>query len=65
MLYEGIEDELLGEAIKATIVVNKNSKETINEEFIKQHCGRHLALHKIPSVYDIKDQITISATGRK
>jgi long-chain acyl-CoA synthetase len=62
---EGVEDELLGEALKATIVINKGGNVQINEDTIKQHCARHLALHKIPHIYVIKDSITISATGKK
>lgn len=60
---EGIEDELQGEALKATIVINKGSN--INAEAIKLHCSKYLALHKIPHIYEIKDQLTISATGKK
>jgi acyl-CoA synthetase (AMP-forming)/AMP-acid ligase II len=60
---EGIEDELLGEALKATIVINKGS--VVNSEAIKLHCSKYLALHKIPHIYEIKDQLTISATGKK
>lgn len=62
---EGVEDELMGEAIKATIVINKGSNGTIDAEFLKQHCAKHLAMHKIPHIYEFKDQITISATGKK
>lgn len=62
---EGVEDEILGEAIKATIVINKDSKKDISPDFIKHHCSKHLALHKIPHIYDLRDQITISATGKK
>jgi non-ribosomal peptide synthetase component E (peptide arylation enzyme) len=39
---EGVEDELLGEALKATIVVRgENGKESMTDR-IKQHCARHL-----------------------
>jgi long-chain acyl-CoA synthetase len=62
---EGVEDELLGEALKATIVVNKGSNVSLNAESIKLHCSKYLALHKIPHIYEIKDQLTISATGKK
>ncbi len=62
---EGVEDELQGEALKATIVVNKDSDGKINEEYIKQHCVKHLALFKVPHIYELKDRITMSATGKK
>ncbi len=62
---EGIEDELLGEALKATIVIKpENGKEAFLEK-IKQHCSKHLALYKIPQVFDLKEQLVISATGKK
>ena len=30
-----------------------------------EHCSRHLALFKIPQVYELKEELTISATGKK
>jgi acyl-CoA synthetase (AMP-forming)/AMP-acid ligase II len=62
---DGIEDEIQGEALKATIVLRKGTMDIITEDFIKQHCSRHLALFKIPQFYELKDDLTISATGKK
>jgi long-chain acyl-CoA synthetase len=62
---EGIEDELLGEAIKATIVINSEKNENEILEMIKQHCSEHLALYKIPKVYTISDRLVISSSGKK
>jgi len=62
---EGIEDQLLGEALKATIVIRpENGKEAMLDK-IKQHCARHLALYKVPQVFELKEQLVISATGKK
>lgn len=62
---EGIEDELLGEALKATVVIRaENGKETMLDK-IKQHCSRHLALYKVPQIIELKEQLVISATGKK
>jgi len=62
---EGIEDELLGEALKATVVIRpENGKESVVER-IKQHCSMHLALYKVPQVFVLKEQLVISATGKK
>jgi acyl-CoA synthetase (AMP-forming)/AMP-acid ligase II len=62
---EGIEDELLGEAIKATIVIKpEKGKEAIIDK-IKRHCSQHLALHKVPKVFELNEQLVISATGKK
>jgi len=62
---EGIEDEIEGELLKATVVLKKGSKESITEEIIKNHCGKYLALYKIPGVYELVEDLTISATGKK
>jgi long-chain acyl-CoA synthetase len=62
---EGIEDELLGEALKATIVIRpENGKDTMLDR-IRQHCSRHLALYKVPQIFELKEQLVISATGKK
>ena len=62
---EGIEDQIQGEALKATIVVRKGTLASITEEFIRQHCSKHLALYKIPQIIELKDDLTISPTGKK
>jgi long-chain acyl-CoA synthetase len=59
-----IDDEIEGESLKASIVVRKDYKDAISEEVIKQHCSKHLALYKIPQVFDIKDNVTFTATGK-
>lgn len=62
---EGIEDQLLGEALKATVVVRgDNGKERMTER-LKEHCAKHLALYKVPQVFELKEQLVISATGKK
>jgi long-chain acyl-CoA synthetase len=62
---EGIEDELLGEALKATVVIrSEDGKDTMLDK-IKQHCSRHLALYKVPQIIELKEQLVISATGKK
>lgn len=62
---EGVDDKLQGEALKATIVLRKGTMEYVTEEVIKQHCAKHLALFKVPQIYELKDQIMISPTGKK
>lgn len=62
---EGVEDEIQGEALKATIILRKGTMESIGEEVIKEHCAKHLALFKIPRIYELHDQMTISPTGKK
>jgi long-chain acyl-CoA synthetase len=62
---EGVEDELLGEALKATVVIRTDNGKEMMVDKIKQHCSRHLALYKVPQVFELKEQLVISATGKK
>jgi acyl-CoA synthetase (AMP-forming)/AMP-acid ligase II len=62
---EGIEDEIEGEMLKATVVIRKDASNIVTRESILQHCSRHLALYKVPHVYELKEELTISATGKK
>jgi len=59
-----IEDEILSEAIKATIVIS-DDEININEETIKSFCSTKLSNYKIPTIIEIKKVISISATGKK
>lgn len=62
---EGIDDEIEGEMLKATVVIKKDAKNTLSKESIIQHCSGRLALYKIPQVYELRNELTISATGKK
>ena len=62
---EGVEDEIEGEMLKATVTVRKDSISYITQEKLIQHCSQHLALFKVPQVYEFRDNLTISATGKK
>lgn len=62
---EGVEDEIEGEMLKATVTVRKENAESLTRERLIQHCSQHLALFKVPQVYEFRDNLTISATGKK
>lgn len=62
---EGVEDELLGEAIKAIVVIKSDNEKGTVADKIKQHCSKNLALYKIPQIFEIKEQLVIAATGKK
>ena len=62
---EGVEDEIEGEMLKATVTVRKENISSINRESLIEHCSRHLSLYKVPQVYEFRDNLTISATGKK
>jgi acyl-CoA synthetase (AMP-forming)/AMP-acid ligase II len=62
---EGVEDEIEGEMLKATVVIRKDCAGLITRETLIQHCSQFLSLFKIPQVYEFKDDLTISPTGKK
>jgi long-chain acyl-CoA synthetase len=62
---EGIDDDLEGEMLKATVVVRKDAINHITKDSIIQHCSKYLVMYKIPQVYELKEDLTISATGKK
>jgi len=62
---EGLEDDIEGEILKATIVIRQDIKNQLSEESIRTHCAKHLALYKIPKIFELKQDLTISATGKK
>jgi acyl-CoA synthetase (AMP-forming)/AMP-acid ligase II len=61
---KAVEDEILTEAIKATIVIVDNEN-IIDEETIRSFCSSKLSHYKIPTLFEIKKVISISATGKK
>lgn len=62
---EGVEDEIEGEMLKAIVTVRKDSIGTLTRDKLIHHCTQHLALFKVPQVYEFKDDLTISPTGKK
>jgi len=62
---EGVEDELLGEALKATVVIRPDNGKELFVDKIKHHCSKHLALYKVPQIFELREQLVISATGKK
>jgi len=61
----GVEDELLGEALKAIIVLQDGNEEYIIEEEIKSACAEKLGFHKVPKYFQFIDKIPMSDTGKK
>jgi long-chain acyl-CoA synthetase len=65
---EAVFDDILGEAIKATVIVKEAlaaEPKTVTAETIKAWCAKRLASYKIPQIIELKDKITLSATGKK
>lgn len=61
----GIEDELLGEALRATIVLSGNANEEQMRGNIIQKCGKHLSTYKVPQIIIFEKTIRMNATGKK
>jgi acyl-CoA synthetase (AMP-forming)/AMP-acid ligase II len=61
---EGVFDEILGETMKATVIV-KDASSHITPDTIKEWCGQKLSPYKIPQLIEIRDRINLSATGKK
>ncbi len=61
----GIEDELLGEAIQATIVLRNIMDKAKIRKKILQKCSQNLALFKIPQKIMFETSMKMSATGKK
>lgn len=60
-----IDDDLLGEAMKAKIAIGKENQNSISIKEIKTYCSERLAPYKVPQIIEIVDQIKVSATGKK
>ncbi len=60
---EGVEDEIMGEALKAIVTVNTGSEISVDQ--LKEHCAAKLELYKVPQIIEVKDRMEMSATGKK
>jgi len=58
-------DEILGEALKAEVVVADLNDPSVDEMEFKRLCGEKLALEKIPQVFDFTSRMRVAATGKK
>ncbi|MEN8120602.1 MAG: AMP-binding protein [Bacteroidota bacterium] len=62
---EGVFDEILGEKIKATIVVNNIKDANSLKEKILEHCKQFLSPIKIPQQILFEQQVKVNASGKK
>jgi acyl-CoA synthetase (AMP-forming)/AMP-acid ligase II len=58
-------DEILGEALKAEVVVANINDNSLDELSMKKICGEKLALEKIPQVFEFSSRMRVAATGKK
>ncbi len=61
---EAVDDEVLGEAIKATIVVGNDHKD-ITAAYVKKMCAEKLSPYKIPQHVGFANNIKVNAAGKK
>jgi acyl-CoA synthetase (AMP-forming)/AMP-acid ligase II len=61
----GIFDEVLGEALKAEIVLADPNNSEVDASFVKRYCGERLALEKIPGLVTFKSRLVVASTGKK
>ncbi len=62
---EGIYDELLGEAIKATVVLKDGTEENTGRELILKACMKNLSKFKIPQIFEFKNRLDVNEAGKK
>lgn len=62
---KGVEDEIMGEAIEATVVIPNSAEEEAYRERILQQCASALASYKIPSRFTFTDKMNTSLSGKK
>ena len=61
----GVFDDILGEAIQATIVLQLKTSKILMREKILNACSEKLAMYKIPQKIIFESAISLSSTGKK
>lgn len=62
---EAIDDDLLGEAIKATLVVASLKENILTAENVQRYCAGKLASFKVPQVIEFIDKVEVNSAGKK
>ncbi len=62
---EGVYDEILGEKIKATIVINEQTDAKLLEEKIISQCKSKLSSIKVPQLIQFENQVKVNSSGKK
>lgn len=58
----GVPDELMGERVKAIVVIKPNSK--LDTETVKSFCAQHLAEYKVPRLVEFRTELPRNSTGK-
>jgi len=62
---EGVFDEVLAEAIKATVVLTDNVDQVKGKEIILSTCRSRLAMYKVPQIIEFKKRLAVNQSGKK
>jgi long-chain acyl-CoA synthetase len=57
-----VPDELLGQAIKAVIVLKEGAR--LDVRSVKAHCRQNLAMYKVPKIVEFANTLPYTATGK-
>ncbi|MBY0358877.1 MAG: long-chain fatty acid--CoA ligase [Candidatus Obscuribacterales bacterium] len=58
----GVPDELMGERVKAIIVIKPNSK--LDMESVRSFCAQYLAEYKVPRLVEFRTELPRNSTGK-
>jgi len=61
----GVDDDILGEAIKALVVLRDGENSGTIQEKIHQNCLEQLGMQKVPKYYEFLDRIPMNDSGKK
>lgn len=64
-IIESIPDEILGEAIKATVFLNEENKNTFTENQILKYCATKLSINKLPKEILFETKLPFNSAGKK
>lgn len=62
---EATEDDLLGEGLKAIVVVPNLKNNELTREYLQKECAKKLAPFKVPGIVEFIDKFVVSSTGKK
>jgi acyl-CoA synthetase (AMP-forming)/AMP-acid ligase II len=60
-----VNDDILGEAMKAIVVLTDDKRNTITVKDISNHCQKNLPLYKVPTYIEFDTVIKVNAAGKK
>lgn len=58
----GVQDEILGEAVKAVVVLSEGAR--LTQQDVLRHCARHLEDFMVPKFLEIHEALPKTATGK-